>query len=199
MPSVEIQPKRLRGPWDDGYALHFHTLGSTFLGYDPYGHPRFETTRSPVGDLLYQLKYRNDAEAVAPLIEAIMEFWPKWKPAIDGVIPVPPSNVGRKSQPVIAVATSLAERLKVPLCTGCISKTKNTPALKDIFEYDKRMEALEGAFTAVPQQTRGKRFLLFDDLYRSGATVSAITDVLKSAGKAKAVYLLTLTRTRSMS
>jgi predicted amidophosphoribosyltransferase len=45
-------------------------------------------------------------------------------------------------------------------------------------------------------RTSGKNLLLFDDLYRSGATVSAITELLKSQGKAKAVYLLTLTETR---
>jgi predicted amidophosphoribosyltransferase len=35
--------------------------------------------------------------------------------------------------------------------------------------------------------------LLFDDLHGSGATVSAITEVLKGPGGAKTVYLLTLT------
>jgi predicted amidophosphoribosyltransferase len=150
-----------------------------------------------VGDLLYQLKYRNDPTAVEPLIECILEFWKTWKPAVDAIIPVPPSNASRKSQPVIAVATALAERLRLPLCTKCLSKTKNTPELKDIFEYDKRVEALEGAFSVSAEHTKGKTFLLFDDLYRSGATVGAITDALKAEGKAKAVYLLTLTRTRS--
>jgi predicted amidophosphoribosyltransferase len=76
---------------------------------------------------------------------------------------------------------------------------KRTPELKDVFDYDKRdkrMEALKDAFTVQPAQTSGKNLLLFDDLYRSGATVSAITELLKSQGKAKAVYLLTLTETR---
>ena len=50
-----------------------------------------------------------------------------------------------------------------------------------------------------PNQTEGKGILLFDDLYRSGATVSAITALLKNEGKAKAVRLLTLTQTRSKS
>ena len=36
--SIEINPRRLRGPWDDGYALDVHTRSSTFLGYDQYGH-----------------------------------------------------------------------------------------------------------------------------------------------------------------
>ena len=39
----------------------------------------------------------------------------------------------------------------------------------------------------------GRKFLLFDDLYGSGATGGAITELLKGPGGAKAVYLLTLT------
>jgi predicted amidophosphoribosyltransferase len=197
--SVAINPRRLHGPWNDGYALDFHTLQSTFLGHDEYGHARFETTRPPVGDLLYRLKYKNDQTAVAALIEAIMAFWKNWKPPVQAIIPVPPSNIARKNQPVMAVATVLTEQLGIPLCTACVTKTKRTPELKDVFDYDKRMEALKDAFTVQPAQTSGKNLLLFDDLYRSGATVTAITELLKSQGKAKAVYLLTLTETRRMA
>jgi predicted amidophosphoribosyltransferase len=107
-------------------------------------------------------------------------------------VPAPPSNV-RKNQPVTLVVTALSERLKIPVCTGCLAKVKRTPQLKDLVEYDKRVEALDGAFSVSTAQTKGKKFLLFDDLYGSGATVSAITKLLKGPGGAKAVYLLTLT------
>jgi predicted amidophosphoribosyltransferase len=56
---------------------------------------------------------------------------------------------------------------------------------------------LKDAFAVDRQLTEGKRLLLFDDLYRSGATVTAISHSLKSDGLAGAVFLLTLTRTRS--
>ena len=59
------------------------------------------------------------------------------------------------------------------------------------------MAALQSAFTVLQVRTEGKSILLFDDLYRSGATVSTITGLLRNEGKAKAVYLLTLTQTRS--
>jgi len=90
------------------------------------------------------------------------------------------------------VATALSERLGVPLCTECLAKVKTTPQLKDLVDYDKRTEALAGAFSVSEEHTKGKRLLLFDDLYGSGATVSAIAEALK-AGGARAVYLLTLT------
>jgi len=40
--------------WTDGYALDVKTTGATFLGHYEYGHPRFDTVRSPLGDLVYR-------------------------------------------------------------------------------------------------------------------------------------------------
>ncbi len=191
--SVEIKPKRLQGgPWTEGYALHIHMLSSTFVGYDQNGHPRFDSVRSPIGELLYKLKYQQDKTAIDQLAEAAEGFLKTWKPPIDAIVPVPPS-VDRRDQPVLAVARALAERMEIPLWASCLSKIKKTPQLKDIVEYDKRMEALKDAFTAAPEETAGKSLLLFDDLFGSGATVSHIVQVLKNQGGAKAVYLLTLT------
>jgi hypothetical protein len=122
--SVEINPRHLRGPWDDGYALDVHTRGSTYLGVDQWGHDRFDTTRSPVGELLYQLKYRGDYSGVEPLATAADFLRPIWP--VDAIIPVPSSNI-RKVQPVAVVAEALAARLGIPVCAGCLAKMKQTP------------------------------------------------------------------------
>ena len=45
--------------------------------------------------------------------------------------------------------------------------------------------------------TTGKNVLLFDDLFRSGATMNAITDVLLNQGQVTSVSVLTITKTRS--
>jgi predicted amidophosphoribosyltransferase len=50
-----------------------------------------------------------------------------------------------------------------------------------------------GAFK-VQGDVRGKRLLLVDDLYDSGATLEEVTRVLRQAGAAR-VCVLTLTRT----
>jgi predicted amidophosphoribosyltransferase len=192
--SIEIKPRQLRGgPWTDGYALHVHTLSSTFTGNNPFGYPTFATVRSPVGELLYQLKYHNDQTAVEQLAEAAAGFLRDWNPPLDAIVPVPPS-VPRTNQPVIAIATRLADLAHIPLWASCLSKVKKTPQLKDIVEYDKRTEALKDAFIAAAKQTAGKNLLLFDDLFGSGATVGHIVEVLKSQGHANAVYVLTLTK-----
>lgn len=179
--SVEIHPRRLHGPWDGGYALDVHTISSVMTGHNAYGHPTFDTTRSVIGELLYRLKYKGDQTVIEPLVETVATFLQTRQTLIDAIVPVPQSNV-RKNQPVTLIVTALSELLQIPVCTACLSKIKKTPQLKDITEYHKRVEVLEGAFSVSPEHTKGKKLLLFDDLYGSGATVSAITELLKGQG-----------------
>jgi predicted amidophosphoribosyltransferase len=193
---VKINPRKLRGPWTDGFALDVHTTGSTFLGYNAYGHPEFDTARSPLGDLVYRLKNRGDRSAIEPIVETVVAFLKTWQLKVDAIVPVPPSNTARKSQPVMELATVISERTGIPLCAACVSKVKSTAQLKDIFERPKRDEILADAFAVDRGQTKGKRLLVFDDLYRSGATAGAISKLLAGEGAASSVYLLTLTQTR---
>jgi predicted amidophosphoribosyltransferase len=87
----------------------------------------------------------------------------------------------------------------VPVGEACVRKVKSTAQLKDVFDFAKRTEILNGAFAVDVAKTTGKRLLLLDDLYRSGATVSAITRLLLTMGAAGAVHLLTLTQTRKLA
>jgi hypothetical protein len=64
----------------------------------------------------------------------------------------------------------------------CIKKVKRTAQLKDVFDFEKRAAVLAEAF-AVDR----------------ALTITAITNLLASEGQAAAVFLLTLTRTRSRS
>ena len=62
MPNVN--PRKIDGPWADGRVLDLHSTGSEFLGHDEFGREQFDTHRTEVGELLYRLKYRNDASAL---------------------------------------------------------------------------------------------------------------------------------------
>ena len=195
--NVEIKPQVLRGPWASGFALHVHSLSSTYLGDDEYGHAQFSTVRSPIGELLYQLKYRQDKKALGELAEAAAGFCKQtWKLKVDAIVPVPPSQA-RRLQPVLAVANALAKLLQVAVCAECLKKVKRTPQLKDLTDYDDRAEALRDAFEIDSKRTKGKRLLLFDDLHGSGATVRTIAEALMKDGGAKSVHLLTLTKKAS--
>jgi competence protein ComFC len=192
---VKFQARTIIGAWHSGYALDLHTLSSTYVGDDEFGHPRFDTKRSEIGDLLYQLKYNSDRMAVEKIAEAAETFIGQWKPAIDFLVPVPPSTV-RTAPPVVLVAQSLSKRLGIPL-VDCVQRTRDVQQLKDITDLDERLKLLEGLHAVDKTATEGKRILLFDDLYRSGATLNAISKALYDSGRAREVFALTITRTRS--
>jgi competence protein ComFC len=94
------------------------------------------------------------------------------------------------------IAKGISDQLPIPL-VQCITKTRDTPQLKNIFDLDERLKALDGVHTVDAAVIQGRRVLLFDDLYRSGATMNAITTTLYEHGKAADVFALTITRTRS--
>lgn len=158
----------------------------------------FETQRPELGERLYQLKYRGDRSAVAPIAQAAAGFVQGWSPGIDVIVPAPPSRF-RAVQPLFEIAAALGELLGFPVDAASVKKARETPELKDLYEYGKRLEALAGAHAIDGDSLRGRRLLLLDDLYRSGATLNALTRLVRAEAGASAVFALALTRTRSSS
>jgi predicted amidophosphoribosyltransferase len=197
---IKVNPIRLRGNWTAGFALDVHTIKSIPVGYDEYGHRVFDTQRSPIGELLYRLKYQADQSALPAIVEVASHFLKtrlSWNidGSLNGIVPVPPSTP-RNFQPVIAIAKGIGAQMNIQLYQNALKKIKATPALKNVFDYQKRLEVLNNVF-AVNEQLQQKNVVLFDDLYRSGATLQVITRVLYEQGKVNNVYVLTLTKTRS--
>lgn len=188
---------RIPGRWRDGFVLDYHTLESTYVGDDEYGHPMFDTKRSEVGELLYRLKYRSDSSVLDDLVRTIAEFLRSWNPGVTMIIPVPPSRSGRPQQPVHLLAEALSKQVGIPVRSDAVLKAKEIPELKNVYGYDERLRLLESAHKVEPSVVAGQKVLLFDDLYRSGATMNAITAVLYDEGGVAEVYALAITRTRS--
>jgi predicted amidophosphoribosyltransferase len=193
------KPIKLSGPWDDGYAIDYHIVRSEFTGYDERGHAMFDTERTELGELLYQLKYRGDTTALSKIVGVACDFIAGWKIKPDCVIPVPPSRKGRRVQPVVEIARGIAANLKIGLCEKSVVKVKETPELKNITDYEERVNQLNGAYDIGDASLNGKTVLVVDDLYRSGATLNALAEALHRKGKVKKSYVLALTRTRSGS
>jgi predicted amidophosphoribosyltransferase len=196
---VTINPTRIAGKWQQGYALDVHTLRSDFLGYDAYGHPEFDTQRSEIGELLYRLKYRSDKSILDEIVETAAGFIDSWKPNLNLIVPTPPSRSRRAYQPVFEIVRGLSARINVPFCEDCIEKLKGTPELKNVYDYDQRLKLLEKAFSVNAAKLKGQSILLFDDLYRSGATLNAITGTMHERVEGITIYVLALTKTRSTS
>lgn len=192
---VGYVPRRILGKWRDGYALDLHTVRSIFVGDDEFGHPRFETERTGVGELLYRLKNKSDQTVVPEIVDAAVEFLKAWNPRIDLIVPVPPSTK-RAVQPVLVLANAISTRLGSPVAES-VSKKREVPQLKNVYDLDQRAKLVEDLFAIDIPAVQGKSLLLFDDLFRSGATMNAITGELYETGKASDVFALAITRTRS--
>lgn len=183
----------LEGSWEKGYSLDTHTIKST---YNSDG--SFNTERSYIGELLYQIKYRFDKTKIKELAEIIayelgwMYFYP-----IDLIIPIPPSNLNRPFQPLIEIAKELSKIINVPMASDLVIKVKNTPPIKQVDDEESRKKLLESAFVISDKSYKGKDILLFDDLYRSGETLNAVAKYLKTQGEVGKIYVLTITKTRT--
>ena len=193
---AKYNARKLTGSWKSGYVLDLHTTSSVLIGYNEFGHAQFDTTYSEIGGLLNRLKYHSDRSALPQLTEAAVSFLRSWNIEFTAVVPVPPTKVYRTFQPVLALATEIANTFKVPLLKNALRKTKQIPELKNVYDAEERKRLLTDAFEANAETIREKKILLVDDLYRSGATMNAIAKVLLSAG-ASEVYAFAFTQTRT--
>ena len=186
-----INPMKLKGPWIDGYVLDFHSISSTPTG-DPY-HP-FDTKRTELGELVYRLKYRVDAGALADIVQIAGEFVKKWNPPVECIVPAPPS-LQRKSQPVVEITRESAKYLDLITCENAVAKVHTTPQMKNVPVWE-RQETLQEAIQPGHEVVEGKSVLLFDDLIESGSTLRRTAEVLMKDRGAASIYALVLTRTR---
>jgi len=185
---------KLEGSWRKGYAFDLHTVASEYLGVDERGHDRFNSTRSEMGELLYQLKYNGDKSAVKEIVKLLKRI--KGIETFDVIVPVP-SSTKRAVQPVNEIAKALGKSRGVDVVVGYLSKEQG-PALKNVDSPEERAALLEDAITVTgDEDLSGKKVLLLDDLFRSGATLEACARVLRDDAKVGDICVLTMTKTRS--
>lgn len=191
---VAVHPMKIEGRWVSGVALDYHTTSSTPIGPNEAGHMQFDTVRPEIAELLYQLKYKENQAAAQGIVAAAVAFLQPHRTKFDVLVPVPPSS-HRSVQPVLLLAQGIGAALNLPVA-DCISATRPTAQLKAVTDPSKRQELVNGLYAVAREQVVGKNVLLFDDLFRSGTTMNAITDVLLQNGGANSVRALTITKTR---
>ncbi len=194
---MEVNLKNIQGNWTEGYALDKHMLCSTFLGYDEYGHPRFDNQRTEAGEAVYQLKYHQDWAQVQPLADAIVEYIIPLLGQIGLVVPVPATKT-RARQPVFEVAQAVATKIKVNSFENIVEKTPaegQNVALKDLSTKEEKVAVLAGRFT-INDRIEGKgcwNALVVDDLFDSGASMEAVCAALHTYDKIGNIFVATMT------
>lgn len=69
-----MSPKEIKGRWKAGWALDAHTLSSI-----PNTDGTYNTTRSKIGETVFQLKYRHNQEPMGFLVqELVTSCKPDW-------------------------------------------------------------------------------------------------------------------------
>lgn len=192
--EIQINPRWIKGNWQGGWRLDLHTISSQ---YNPDG--TFDTQRTQLGELLYQLKYHQDRTQIKPIANLTANFIKdqiKAYPYLAGIVPIPPSNLERPFQPVLEVATEIGAILNLVAPLDYLTKTRPTNPIKNSDSSESRKEELRDALQVKDGRFQGKFVLLFDDLYRSGETLNAATEILYNEGGVRKVFVVVLTQTR---
>lgn len=192
---VKPDPARIaNSAFNSAYALDIHTLSSEYLGEDEFGHPRYKTTRSDAGELLYQLKYNKDSSKASDIAQRLNYLLENLELEFDCIVLTPPSRV-RTHQPVRLIAEHLSNLCGRPV-VDCLARIKDLPELKDIADPEERACILKGSIAVKKEMLSGfSSVLVLDDLYRSGATAGEIGRMLREAGIHQ-TSLLCVTKTR---
>ncbi len=151
----------------------------------------------PMAEAVSLLKYRRKLSLLSVVNSAIMEALEDLKvPKADLVVPVPmvfSRILKRGFNQASVLAGPLAERFGIQMLSSALKRVKNKPQVG--LDIAGRAANVRGAF--IPgreyRELKGKRVLVFDDVYTSGATVRECSRVIGRA--ASSVSVLTLART----
>ncbi len=188
-----INPIKIDGLWDEGYALDLYTLSSTYIGEDAFGHPRFNNTYSEVGRLLYQFKYNGHLDTREQIAAIAVEFLHAWLDGknVDTILPCP-ASLTREIQPVYAIAYEIAELMNIAY-TDEVLKKNSSVAIKNTAKEERN---LEGLISKVKNAKRTCNILLIDDIVDTGTTANECVRLLKQDPNIQNVYFLAITKRR---
>lgn len=182
-----------------------HDLGSGILSAEAIADPPvFDRLRSAavhdgvVRDLVLNLKYRDRTDLAPMMAGWMLRASDGMVAACDAIVPVPLHRTrlfSRKYNQAAELARHLARLSGKPLLPATLLRTKRTSQQVGLGARA-RQDNVRGAFTipaARAADVFGRRIVLVDDVYTTGATVSAATRALKKAG-ASDVTVLTFAR-----
>ena len=186
-----------------------HDLGAGILSAEAIAElPPFDRLRSAavhdrtVRDLVHGLKYRDSLD-LAPMMAAwMLRASDGAVAACDGLIPIPLHRsrlISRKYNQAAELARHLGKLSGKPLMPATLVRVKRT-AQQVGLSANARKENVRGAFAigrGRDNDVFGRRIVLIDDVYTTGATVAAAARVLKKAGAAD-ITVLTFARALAM-
>lgn len=153
-------------------------------------------------ELVRSLKFHSERQLAAPMGTLMAERWLAaglWRERgeagrVDMVVPValhPRRRRERGFDQSALLAETIAERLGAEFGEHALSRVKATRP-QALLRRKQRLKTMDGVFAAT-DAVKGKTVLLADDVFTTGATMSAAAAACKRAG-AKKVYGVAFTR-----
>lgn len=158
--------------------------------------------RSDIGRLVWQAKSYDqkwgdgDRRIATQLVNEMLHWIEAMPPyaAADVIVPAPASNLDKTYDLPAFIAGQLSSWMRRPLIRIHSSNTVPQKKQKNLPESEKLTADELARHYVIGEDVRGRTALVIDDIYESGATVEAMTKVLRNAG-ARAVLSLTATKT----
>ncbi|MDD3726049.1 MAG: ComF family protein [Candidatus Ratteibacteria bacterium] len=152
----------------------------------------------PVKDAIHRLKYNRKKYYGKRFALLLNDFIINNKiDNFDVIVPVPlhwKKEFSRGFNQCAIISFYLSKLLKKRYVAGVVIKSKNTPSQTAMGKKE-RAENVKGSFTVKKEcLIRGRKILLIDDVYTSGATTEEVKKVLLRSG-AERVIVLTIART----
>ena len=146
-------------------------------------------------EALTALKYKNRADIGRSLGRLLYDHKSGVlsEYGIDLIVPVPIHPSRRKKRgynQADIIASAFSERAGFPIERNAVIRAKKTSALKEM-DRAARQKAAGAAFEEGPaiDAVDGKRILIIDDIFTSGATIDGVSHVLKAGGARFAAFL----------
>jgi len=154
---------------------------------------------SAVGEAIRLLKYSGKTVMAKPLANLMIEAMPAFfgMEDYDYIIPMPSHKKSKRKRgynQMELIGQRVSRAIGIPIEMRSFIKTRNTRQLAGL-SYEERFEEIRNAFDVPdPSELAGKKVLLIDDVFTSGATVAESAKTLARKGKIKYVDVFTLVR-----
>lgn len=145
--------------------------------------------------LVHQLKYRSLHALARPMGELLADYLAQNPLPVDLLVPVPLHRRRRRERgfnQAELLCRAMSSRSEIEIDRRALRRLRNTPHQTRVTDRAQRAANVRGAFSCGGDLS-GRRVLLVDDVFTSGATLRECAVSLRAAGAAS-VWALTFVR-----